>query len=104
MAVGILAILKAGAAYVPIDGGVVTHATLEYILEDSGCCAVLYLPEFRSKIPSSTRYAVLDLEELQQHAHTAECASFEDEEQPGDGAYVIYTSGKRFLRLAGFSF
>jgi non-ribosomal peptide synthetase component F len=96
MVVGILAILKSGAAYVPIDGGVVTHATLEYILEDSGCCAVLSLPQFRSKIPEGARCSVLDLLELQSHTHDDECASVGEVEPLGDGAYVIYTSGQSF--------
>lgn len=102
MVVAILATLKTGAAYVPIDGAVVTHATLEHILEDSQCCAVVCSPEFRSKISPSARYCVLDLQELQRHEHNRDCGSYEEAEAPGDGAYVIYTSGKHFLRLSAF--
>jgi non-ribosomal peptide synthetase component F len=96
MVVGIVGILKAGAAYIPIDGGVATDSTLQHVLVDSSCNAVVCLPQFRHRIPDNTLYTVLDLEELQQHSHDTECSSVGDEVLLGDGAYVIYTSGVHY--------
>ncbi|MGE0158278.1 MAG: amino acid adenylation domain-containing protein [Gemmatimonadales bacterium] len=91
MPVALAAILKCGAAYVPLDP---THPAdrLRYILDDSAVTCVLTLDRFRTQLSDgSAPLVTLD-------ALTEGLASFPDTPPattctPDDVAYVIYTSG-----------
>ncbi|KAF8551496.1 acetyl-CoA synthetase-like protein [Imleria badia] len=90
MTVAILAILKAGASYVPLDGGIVTEKSLEFILDDSGAQFVLCLPAFRHRIPPHLE--VISLENCigPRDSHLLPIVDHSDGEHE---LYVIYTSG-----------
>lgn len=90
MVVGILGILKAGAAYVPLDGSMVTQSTLEYVIHDSQSILVLALQEF---LPRVAHFPAVCLEETIKELSPGECSKPEDLSSPDDGVYIIYTSG-----------
>ncbi|KZT66961.1 amino acid adenylation domain-containing protein [Daedalea quercina L-15889] len=92
---GILAILRAGAAYVPLDGQIVTDATLEAVMGDAQPCFTLISRDFlhRSGKVSSPYGCLEDMisgcRERQGSSRPREihdCCS-------SDIAYIIYTSG-----------
>ncbi|KAF5009359.1 hypothetical protein FDECE_4415 [Fusarium decemcellulare] len=99
MVVFILAVLKAGGQYVPLDGGIVTDDTLGFDIADSNAPVVLCLPKFREKVMRSIpedSQTLVNVVALDGHA------SFWREGNPSHpmvdvtpdhGAYVIYTSG-----------
>jgi amino acid adenylation domain-containing protein len=90
MVIGLLAILKAGAAYVPLDPAYPAHR-LAYIVSDAGIEVLLSQERLADRLPRSGAQ-VLCLENW---------AAAADEDQrdpcvpidPGDLAHVIYTSG-----------
>ena len=88
---GLLAILKAGACYVPLDPA---HPgeRLEYLLHDSAPAAILTQRDLRQRLPVST-VPVIALE--------PGSASIDSNPQvavtPSNLAYVIYTSGSTGL-------
>jgi amino acid adenylation domain-containing protein len=92
MIVAMMAVLKAGAAYVPIDPGY-PDDRVEYLLRDGTPLAVITTPELAPRLPVSELPMIhVDLSELL-HLHQ-EVASFTP--SPGSAesaAYVIYTSG-----------
>ncbi|MFF8845263.1 amino acid adenylation domain-containing protein [Streptomyces sp. NPDC015127] len=88
MLVGILAVLKAGGAYLPLDVSLPT-ARMSYMLEDSKAAVVLAQPSRAGQLPPSV--TVLELSP----DAAGDTGPFEPLE-PGsatDAAYVIYTSG-----------
>ncbi|KAG5640553.1 hypothetical protein DXG03_008119 [Asterophora parasitica] len=92
MVVGIIAILKAGAAYVPLDGNVVADKTLNHALKDSGSSLVLLQRKFTHRIGS---IPILCLEDsvCDSPFPTTHCVKPEDLSKRTDSAYIIYTSG-----------
>ncbi|ORT57421.1 non-ribosomal peptide synthetase [Streptomyces sp. CB03238] len=91
MAVGLLGILKAGAAYVPLDPGFPADR-ITYMLQDSGADLVVMEENTRSLLPEAGVATVaLDTDRalLAQQPVTAP----EVTPAPSDLAYVIYTSG-----------
>ncbi|KAF9013277.1 nonribosomal peptide synthetase 12 [Cyathus striatus] len=92
MIVGIVAVLKAGAAYVPLDGNIVSDSTLRHALKDSGSSVVLTLRKFSHRILNTPQVFCLD-EISYDKSPSEHCNKPEDWSSPKDGAYVIYTSG-----------
>jgi amino acid adenylation domain-containing protein len=92
MVVGILAILRAGAAYVPLDPGY-PPARLDYMLADSGAAVLLTTGALADRFPASGR-TVIRLDDGGWDAG-GEASSLERWHRPGPPnlAYVIYTSG-----------
>lgn len=92
MIIGILGILKAGAAYVPCDGKVVSDKSLEHILTDSECRIVVTLGKFAHRV---TNLPVVSLDKFTCpcSSNGARCAKPEDLSAALDVVYVIYTSG-----------
>ncbi|BBZ01760.1 non-ribosomal peptide synthetase [Mycolicibacterium chitae] len=87
--VAILAVLKTGAAYLPIDPAV-PPARLEFMLADAAPIAALTTTELRSLLDGSD-VAVVEIDDLPPAAmypHTALVLP-----APDDIAYTIYTSG-----------
>lgn len=88
MIIGMMGILKAGAAYLPIDPNYPTER-IEYMLQDSQAKYLLskrteeVLPQFAGEV------LYLDKEYLFQ----GEESNLVREHNPNDLAYVIYTSG-----------
>ncbi|HEV2735373.1 MAG TPA: amino acid adenylation domain-containing protein, partial [Longimicrobiaceae bacterium] len=90
LVVGILGILRAGGAYIPVDPAYPAER-VAYLLEDSGCAAVLVQDRLRSLVaPSST--AMLSLEQALADTSADEAVP-EAGVRPENAAYVIYTSG-----------
>ncbi|MEW5929249.1 MAG: amino acid adenylation domain-containing protein, partial [Gemmatimonadota bacterium] len=91
LVVGILGILGAGGVYVPVDPAYPAER-IAYLLEDSGCAAVLVQEALEPTLPA-TGVAVFALEELLSDASADEDAPPAAEMSPDNAAYVIYTSG-----------
>ncbi|HEX3531511.1 MAG TPA: non-ribosomal peptide synthase/polyketide synthase, partial [Thermoanaerobaculia bacterium] len=93
--VAMLGILKAGAAYLPLDPSY-PRERLSWMLEDSGAPLLLTVESLAPRLPSSrARVVRLDaqweeIEEIsgEEEEPAAGCAT-----SPADPAYVIYTSG-----------
>lgn len=84
---GILGVVKAGGQYVPLDGGIVTDATLQYVLKDSEATMALTLRAFEHRIPERFPRLVIENEieaELTDHS-SAQVLPMGDLSQPNDG-------------------
>ena len=90
--VAVLAVLKAGGQYVPLDGVTVTDSTIAYVLRDSGASLVLCMEEYLQRF---TGVPSLCLEEIirEDEQEGADSSKPEDLSSGNDGIYVIYTSG-----------
>ena len=90
MVVGLLAIMKAGAAYVPLDPGYPKHR-LNYMVQDSGIHTIVTLSSLADHLPREGR----DLLCLDREGDriSRESAATATGPAPADVAYVIYTSG-----------
>lgn len=99
MVVFILAVLKAGGQYVPLDGTIIPEETLKHDISDSGAPVVLCLPKFCSKVeqsmPNHLRgvVKVVELDSRSSIWETGNRTRLIVDVGPSDGAYVIYTSG-----------
>ncbi|KAF2854716.1 acetyl-CoA synthetase-like protein [Plenodomus tracheiphilus IPT5] len=97
MLIGILAILKTGCQYVPIDGGVASEQALQHILHDTDSRFILCLPKYWDRLRQCARN---DANVLALDTNTG---AFYPTERPRvgvastDGAYAIYTSGSTGL-------
>ena len=89
MIVGLLAILKSGSAYLPLDPEM-PKARLELIIQDAGPAALLTRRSFLGRLPDA-QVPVLFLEEYDE-AHT-DFAGYRRGADPDSLAYVLYTSG-----------
>ena len=90
MVVALLGVLKAGAAYVPVDPEYPAER-VAFMIEDAGAECVLTLDRLRSRLPAGrARVVSLDTgwEEIEAAPAVGGAAS-----GPDDLAYVIYTSG-----------
>lgn len=99
MVVFILAVLKAGGQYIPLDGGIVTDDTLGFDIVDSNAPVVICLPKFREKVVRSIprqRQGLVDVIDLDRNSRLwrqGNSAHPMVDVGPDHGAYVIYTSG-----------
>ena len=85
--ISLLAVLKAGAGYVPMDPGYPSDR-IHYMLEDSGVCAVLSTKALAPSLPSFTGTLVL-LDVIT----PPPSVSLPISDNPDGIAYIIYTSG-----------
>jgi arthrofactin-type cyclic lipopeptide synthetase B len=90
MVIGLLAINKAGAGYVPLDPAYPPER-LAYMLEDSAPAVVL-VHGATSELPGDITAAVVDLDQNSWHSLSAENPQIPTL-TPQHSAYVIYTSG-----------
>ena len=84
----ILAVLKTGAAYLPIDPALPT-ARIEFMLADAAPIAAITTPGLRDRLDGSD-LLVIDVEDP---AHRAQPSTALPAPAPDDIAYIIYTSG-----------
>lgn len=91
MVVGLLGILKAGAAYVPMDPSY-PKERLRYILEDSKASVVLTQESLVDELPSFTGQAVCLDKDWAKIAGESE-ENFGSQVNPENLAYVLFTSG-----------
>ncbi|WP_156752000.1 non-ribosomal peptide synthetase, partial [Mycobacterium sp. E2497] len=87
--VAILAVLKTGAAYLPIDPGL-PAARIEFVLADAAPVAALTTAGLRSRLDGFDR-PVVDVDDPALHARPASAPSATP--PADDVAYIIYTSG-----------
>lgn len=97
MVVGVLGVLKCGAAYLPIDPDYPSER-LAFMLEDAQPALILTSSAVASQLPDSTGHLILDHPETLQRLARAMVTSPKDSERtqplkPQHPAYVIYTSG-----------
>lgn len=100
MLVGILAILKAGCQYVPVDGGVCSAEAMAHIFQDTGAQFILSLSKLEEKVrqnAGSSKTIVL-LDSKLEASYSQERPRIHVDSQ--DGAYAIYTSGQLNLYSA----
>jgi len=89
--VALLAILKSGAAYVPLDPAYPSQR-LAFMLEDSGAKAVVTKANLAGALPANRAlFVCLDLERERLAEESCENPALQS--SPDDTAYVIYTSG-----------
>lgn len=92
--VALLAVLKIGAAYVPLDAGFPAER-IDFILKDAGINAIISVSRFCAMITEySVKHLFLDLEEHQITKKST--ARLVNHEKPASGDqlfYIIYTSG-----------
>ncbi|GJJ13343.1 hypothetical protein Clacol_007595 [Clathrus columnatus] len=110
--VGIFAVLKAGAAYVPLDGGIVTDSSLTHVASDSGANIVMVGQEWHQRVDKlneclsnnghrTVRKVILEEIVNQMNFGLEDAAiqreiandEFKTSGTGTDGCYVIYTSG-----------
>jgi amino acid adenylation domain-containing protein len=94
MVVGLLAIMKAGAAYLPLDPNYPAER-LSYMIDDAAPCIILTQQSLRARL-STSGSELIELDGLcgELYALPAENLSLGEPELTGNSAvYVIYTSG-----------
>ncbi|HEV2733797.1 MAG TPA: condensation domain-containing protein, partial [Longimicrobiaceae bacterium] len=96
MAVAVLATIRAGAAYVPLDPAYPAER-LEYMLADSACAVLLTQERLAERLPETGAEVVLldgehDAEDGSALSHSRTFA-LSHSPSPESLAYVIYTSG-----------
>ncbi|KAJ1925920.1 hypothetical protein IWQ60_004260, partial [Tieghemiomyces parasiticus] len=93
--VALFAVLKSGAAYIPIDPEY-PEERIRYILEDGAASLILAKLETRSRLPTGQTCPVLLVDTLSgsvpDETSTGTPLAFHHS-QPADLAYIIYTSG-----------
>nr|WP_214661237.1 amino acid adenylation domain-containing protein [Streptomyces polyasparticus] len=90
MLIGLLATLKAGAAYVPQDIGLTPATQLRHVMRTAGTRVVLTQARHADRIPAApgcVRIAVDELPDAPVAFRRTRAVS------PDDGAYVLFTSG-----------
>src|SRR5690349_19647698 len=90
MLIAVLAVLKAGAAYVPLA---TEHpaARLEYMIEDAGLQLIVTQQHLRERLPATQ--AVINLEAEADAIAAEPIANVQSSISAQSLAYVIYTSG-----------
>jgi tyrocidine synthetase III len=88
MIVGILAILKAGGTFLPIDTQY-PEARIKYILANTGVSCILIRGKMQPKIRTSAN--IIDLHD--RHVFSGDNSNLTPQSASGDLAYIIYTSG-----------
>ncbi|WP_410638364.1 amino acid adenylation domain-containing protein [Amycolatopsis sp. lyj-346] len=91
LVVALLAVLKSGAAYLPLDPRY-PRERLAYMLGDARAAVVVTDPASRDVLPSGD-WAVLDLDADAGHIAAAAADALEVRVRAADPAYVLYTSG-----------
>lgn len=87
--VGLLAVMKAGAAYIPLDPTYPAER-LRYILKDSRAAILLTQKHLLDKLPTDGAKSIL-LGEIKTSGQVT--AKLKTEFPPSNAAYLIYTSG-----------
>ncbi|MFI2432017.1 amino acid adenylation domain-containing protein [Streptomyces sp. NPDC018693] len=90
MLVGLLGILKAGAAYVPQDVGLTPPAQLSHVMRAARTRIVLTQAEYAHRVPLPAGHRLIALDASSSYDDAPiECAP----PGPDDGCYVLFTSG-----------
>ena len=90
LVIGLLGILKAGAAYIPFDPSYPSER-LSYLVQDADVPVLLVQDPFRARFDSQRLIVTLDAEH--RTLHNENTANPKTSVSPDNLAYVIYTSG-----------
>jgi amino acid adenylation domain-containing protein/non-ribosomal peptide synthase protein (TIGR01720 family) len=90
MVVSFLAVLKSGAAYVPLDIEYPPER-LAYMIEDSGMALLLTQSSLRSTLPAPQGLLRLEIDDLDESRYADHAPEYRVHEQ--GLAYLVYTSG-----------
>jgi amino acid adenylation domain-containing protein len=88
MIIGMISILKAGGAFLPIDPDF-PKERIEYMVKDSNIAILLTQGKLKEEIRFESEVINLDY----QSSFTGDCSNLEKINQSNDLVYVIYTSG-----------
>ncbi|TBU25235.1 acetyl-CoA synthetase-like protein [Dichomitus squalens] len=90
--VALFAVLRLGAAYIPLDGTIIPHSVLRNVVSDARPTVILVSKTHvaRSGSVEGKWYCIEDLLEADEHMGPG--TSFDDA-RPEDPAYIIFTSG-----------
>jgi amino acid adenylation domain-containing protein len=91
MIISVLGILKAGAAYAPLDANY-PQDRLQFMLEDTQASVVLTQIDLLDRLPIGVARLV-SIQDVLQQLSTYSTENLPRSNQPDDLAYVIYTSG-----------
>ena len=92
MVIGVLAVLKAGCAYVPLDPATPAER-LAYMLADSAPALLLTEPALAAHLPPSTRQLLLGTRRVRAQLEAMPRHDVAPQVDADTLAYVIYTSG-----------
>jgi amino acid adenylation domain-containing protein len=92
LVVAMLAVLKAGAAYVPLDPAY-PRERLNFMIADAGVELVLTQESLENRLPDSLGRRILGLESEWEQIASESSAAVAGEVDADNLAYVIYTSG-----------
>lgn len=95
MVISILAVLKAGAAYLPLDPNY-PESRIAYMLDNSRCNYLILDQETLLSKPSSYQNKILEINSILNQSNL-DLENLVTSVQPEDLAYVIYTSGSTGL-------
>lgn len=95
MVVGILATLKAGAAYVPQHVGVAPRGQLEHVAKTANTKVILTTSAFKSLVPVPGGHICLFIDDLIKEMNQNDTTNFKPKHQieVDDTSFVIFTSG-----------
>jgi len=92
MVVGVLGILKTGAAYLPLDPAYPAQR-LAFMLADSGAAVLLTQHALRDQLPEHSGPTLFLDESAVEPRAAGDDSNLPREAGPADAAYIIYTSG-----------
>ncbi|MFV3406932.1 amino acid adenylation domain-containing protein [Pseudomonas sp. NY15463] len=92
MIIGLLAVLKAGGAYIPLDPAY-PQDRLAHMIEDSGMHLLLTQRHLHERLPMPSGMQVMLLDDAEQRYAGQSCSRPAVKVAPQHLAYVIYTSG-----------
>lgn len=92
MLIGIIGILKAGAAYVPIDPEY-PQERIRFILTDTNASMIVSSKKCLSKLPAPEKYKIISLDEDESLINKQPVTELHSDFSTNSLMYVIYTSG-----------
>ncbi len=90
--IGMLGILKAGSAYVPLDPSYPAER-LDYMIKDADCHLIIGQRHLLERLPLGPTHLTVDIEELLSSESNGFSDSLIPPLKPESPAYVMYTSG-----------
>lgn len=92
MIIAILAVLRAGGQYIPLDGSIVTQSTLDFILQDASPSVIISFRQYADRICGRPVFVLEDAIDVVSDPDFVP-VPFDDLTTPESGCYIIYTSG-----------
>ncbi len=98
MVVGIMAVLKAGASYVPQHVGVAKEAHLNYVLDTANIDVILTMSRLQDQVPVANGRILINIDHIMQqpfanHREFVQPFVPETAVSPNNTCYIIFTSG-----------